>query len=289
MKNSHNQYSEKVPSALTGNERRIGVVRWLLGSTTNLIMSVRECGCSSLGLILMDIAFAQDIQDKYFPFLESFFRQAKNSSSSKRGTFQVEIIENPSNSSKLKFEKLELCFNQLLLEKRGTFQYFTKMTEFFNLFTDIVRENWDDFPVPLKNRFLQKSNSNLAKFLLSNTKRFLSVIFDLNYDELVRVAFSKNSQDTELIKNCFKSFHRIRSLFFEIQEYGHPLKFKDDRTKKQIQEQIKKNQKAMALIDSWRNEVSTPEEFELRSKSFQIMKEVIDDNRPDEEKVFSSL
>jgi hypothetical protein len=227
-----------------------------------------------------------DIQGRYFSPLKSYFEQAKVASSSNRGTLSVEFGGNPSDSAKHKFEKLELCLNQLILEKQGTPRHIAKMSEVFNVFTDIVRENWDDFPVSLKDRFRQKSNFlnfDFAKSLIVSIFSFGKLI------RLIPLIFSKKPQDIKLLENYSKSVRNIITLYSEIRKYGHPLKFKDDRTKKQKQEQINKNQAAMSYVNSLRSRVLTPEEQELNDINFEIMRRSIDDNRPDEEKVFSEF
>lgn len=54
------------------------------------------------------------------------------------------------------------------------------------------------------------------------------------------------------------------------------------------EEQIQKNQKAMALLKSWLEEKVDEQSIQQKTEEFEILKQVIDEERPSGKKLFSA-
>lgn len=123
-----------------------------------------------------------------------------------------------------KMEKLRDYRAQLVLVKKGTPEYLATSTEALNIIGEIIRENWNEFPVSVKENLKEKlSFSYFIRNALSSPIKILLAI--IKSFQLIPMAFSEKSEFLKLQKSNEKAISNILSIGSEIRDYGHPLNY----------------------------------------------------------------
>jgi hypothetical protein len=175
----------------------------------------------------MNSAYRAGSQDE-LNFLNGVFSALPGEHQTLPGTDDISVFDLLSKNQPLsdKLKKLRNCQTQLISVKRGTPEYLAIATEAFNITGEIVRENWDEFPISVKKNLKEKlSFSSLFRNALSFPLR--TILGIVKSSPLVLMIFSRKSQTFALNKSYQEAISNFLSLCSEIQTHGHPFKKED--------------------------------------------------------------
>lgn len=167
----------------------------------------------------MNSAYQAELLNNVFSVLSEEYQSLPS-----KGTVSVFDLLSKNQSFSDKLEKLRTCQIQLSSAKNGTPERLAISSEVLNLTSELIRENWNEFPVSVKEKLKEKlSFSSFLKHVLSSPFKFVSSI--IKSLPLISMAFSNKSETRELNKNYQKAFSNFLSLCSDIQTYGYPSKF----------------------------------------------------------------
>jgi hypothetical protein len=253
---------------------------------THSIQHVREYVCSVVELACMNSAFSLDPESRIaevllnnaLPLLDIEHRNIAQ----REGDSISELLDqNLTILDKLEDLKIKQC--QLKKQKKYTVEYYRNSIELTNLLIEILQENWNDLPIPAKRKLQEKLNVFRFKF---SPKLFIQgikllVFVPLNTVRALPYALSNQDKYLELFEDYKEVLSKLKSLSLEIEKYGHPILFRD------FEVQLQKNQAALKLLDSIKDEVLTEKQRLQREQEFEALKKEIDFHRSPGKGAFS--
>jgi hypothetical protein len=184
---------------------------------------MREWICRVSGLILMNSAYQAELLNDVFSVLSEEYQSLPS-----KGNVSVLDLLSKNQPFSDKLEKLRTCQIRLISAKKGTIERLAITTEALNLINEIIQENWNEFPISVKED-LKKilSFSYFLKNIRSHPFKFILSI--INASPLISIVFSKKPETRELNEKYQKSISDILSLCSDIQIHGHPSKHKNSK------------------------------------------------------------